>query len=235
MNRQMRDTTMAAGTASVGPTAPAAVLAAPAPPASAPSAPDTGGHDVRHRSDTRARIQQVALELFAEQGYDKTSLREIAERLDVTKAALYYHFKSKEDIVRSLVEDYFGQIDALIAWAKTQPRTSEIRGEILSRYVQIVADGSDVFRMLHHNQAAVNSLAAAKERGDVFRERMTGLIEALTEPGGDMEERLRAAMALGGVSVGWMFFADHVDDREKLSAAILGIASGLAIGDPAGQ
>ena len=114
------------------------------------------------RGDTRARIQQVALELFAEQGYDKTSLREIAERLDVTKAALYYHFKSKEDIVRSLVEDYIGQIDALIAWAKAQPRTPETRGEILGRYVQIVADGSDVFRMLHHNQAAVNSLAAGQ-------------------------------------------------------------------------
>jgi len=215
----------------------AALVAEKAPGASAPapSAPDPGGHDARHRSDTRARIQQVALELFAEQGYDKTSLREIAERLDVTKAALYYHFKSKEDIVRSLVEDYFGQIDALIAWAKTQPRTSETRREILSRYVRIVADGSDVFRMLHHNQAAVNSLAAAKERGDVFRERMTGLIEALTEPDATMEERLRAAMALGGVSVGWMFFADQVDDRKKLCAAVLGIASGLAMGDPEAQ
>jgi AcrR family transcriptional regulator len=191
------------------------------------------GHDARHRSDTRARIQQVALELFAEQGYEKTSLREIAERLDVTKAALYYHFKSKEDIVRSLVEDYFGQLDDLIAWAKTQPRTAQTRREILGRYVRIVADGHDVFRMLHHNQAAVNSLAGAKERGDLFRERMTGLIEVLTEPGADMEERLRAAMALGGVSVGWMFFADQVDDRKKLCAAVLDIASSLATGDPA--
>jgi AcrR family transcriptional regulator len=207
-----------------------------APPASAVTpGSDTGGHDARHRSDTRARIQQVALELFAEQGYDKTSLREIAERLDVTKAALYYHFKSKEDIVRSLVEDYFGQLDDLIAWAKTQPRTPETRREILGRYVQIVADGSAVFRMLHHNQAAVKGLAAAKERGDLFRERMTGLIEVLTEPGAGMEERLRAAMALGGVSVGWMFFADQVDDRKKLCAAVLGIASGFAIGDNADQ
>ncbi len=210
------------------------IAMAEAPPASAVTpGSDTGGHDTRHRSDTRARIQQVALELFAEQGYDKTSLREIAERLDVTKAALYYHFKSKEDIVRSLVEDYFGQLDDLIAWAKMQPRTARTRGEILGRYVRIVADGHDVFRMLHHNQAAVNSLAGAKERGDLFRERMTGLIEVLTQPGADMEERLRAAMALGGVSVGWMFFADQVDDRKKLCAAVLDIASGLAIGDPA--
>ncbi len=190
-------------------------------------------HDARGRGDTRARIQQVALELFAEQGYDKTSLREIAERLDVTKAALYYHFKSKEDIVRSLVEDYFGQIDALIAWAKTQPRTPATRGEILSRYVNIVADGSDVFRMLHHNQAAVNSLAAAKERGDVFRERMTGLVEAITEPGADMQDRLRATMVLGGASVGWMFFADQVKDRGQLCAAVLGIAADLAKAAPA--
>ena len=54
---------------------------------------DDAHRDSRGRGDTRTRIQQVALELFAEQGYDKTSLREIAGRLDVTKAALYYHFE----------------------------------------------------------------------------------------------------------------------------------------------
>src|SRR5258708_6193306 len=200
----------------------------------APTA-DTSGHDARHRSDPRERIQQGALQLFAEPGYNKTRRRETAGRLDGTKAAPYYHFKPKEDIARSRVEDYSGQIDALIAWANPQPRTSETRREILGRYVRIVADGGDVFRMLHHNQAAVNSLAAAKERGDVFRERMNGLIEVLTEPGADMEERLPAAMMLGGVSVGWMFFADQVDDRKKLCAAVLGIASGLVINGPEAQ
>ena len=77
----------------------------------------------RPRGDTRERIQAVALELFAEQGYEKTSLREIAERLGVTKAALYYHFKSKEDIVRSFTEDYVHELDALIAWGRDQPLT----------------------------------------------------------------------------------------------------------------
>jgi AcrR family transcriptional regulator len=190
-------------------------------------------HDSRGGGDTRTRIRQVALELFAEQGYDKTSLREIAERLDVTKAALYYHFKSKEDIVRSLVEDYFGQIDALITWARTQPHTAPTRREILRRYVAIVAEGSDAFRMLQQNQAAVHTLAAAKGRGDLFRERMSALIEQLTEPGASVDERLRAAMALGGVSVGWMFFADQVQDRGELCAAVLSIACDLAAASPA--
>jgi len=203
------------------------------------SVADTPGrdahHDARTRSDTRARIQQVALELFAEQGYEKTSLREIAERLDVTKAALYYHFKSKEDIVRSLVEDYFGQLDALIAWAATQPRTAQTRHEIISRYVTIVTEGSDVFRMLHQNQAAVNTLASAKSRGEVFKERMGGLIDALVEPGAGLRERMRAAMTLGGVSVGWMFFSDQVKDESKLRAAILDIASDLAHARPEDQ
>ena len=104
----------------------------------------TETREAHARPDTRQRIQSVALELFAEQGYDKTSLREIAERLDVTKAALYYHFKSKEDIVASLVEDYFGQMDDLVAWGKTLPRTPESRAQVLDRYYRIVADGSAV-------------------------------------------------------------------------------------------
>src|SRR6201982_3015942 len=106
----------------------------------AAQAPPRGGEtDMEHtaptpRTDTRSRVQKVALELFAEQGYEKTSLREIAERLGVTKAALYYHFKSKEDIVLSFTDDYFEEIDRLLEWAKDQPQSEETRHEILDRY-----------------------------------------------------------------------------------------------------
>src|SRR5271170_2499277 len=56
----------------------------------------------RPRGSTRERILDIALALFNEHGYDKTSLREIAERLGTTKAALYYHFERKEDILLEL-------------------------------------------------------------------------------------------------------------------------------------
>jgi hypothetical protein len=81
----------------------------------------------------------------------------------------------------------------------------------------------------------VNSLAAAKERGSVFRERMTGLVEAITDPGAGTTERLRATMALGSVSVGWMFFSDQVEDRSELSSAVLAIASDLINAAPQDQ
>ncbi len=186
-----------------------------------------GEGDSRARPDTRARIQQVAVELFTEHGYEGTSLREIAERLDVTKAALYYHFKSKEDIVTSLVEDYSKQMDALIEWGRQQPRTAQTRREILSRYIDIVAEGDQVFRMLHQNQAAVSMLSSAKSRGELFKERIEFLIDLLTEPGAGLPERVRAAMAIGGISVGWMFFAGQAD-RKELIDAVRGIAADIA-------
>ena len=170
----------------------------------------------------------MALELFAEQGYEKTSLREIAERLGVTKAALYYHFKSKEDIVGSLVEDYFGQIDALIEWGRDQPRTDEMRGTVLSRYFGIVEEGSEVFRMLQQNQAALSTLAAAKHRSELFRERMDGLVEILTEPDAPLAGQIRAAVALASVSFGCMFYAERASGPGELREVVLDIAFGLA-------
>src|SRR5436190_24207156 len=117
------------------------------------SSPARGEARARHRvrgefprGDSRERIQAIALELFAEQGYEKTSLREIAERLGVTKAALYYHFKSKEDIVHSFTDDYFADFDALLDWAKDQPPGDQTRRAVLERYVGLVLQGSAVFR-----------------------------------------------------------------------------------------
>src|ERR1700678_1056551 len=124
------------------------------------------------RTDTRSRVQEVALELFAQQGYEKTSLREIAERLGVTKAALYYHFKSKEDIVHSFTDDYFAEFDALVAWAKDQPpRSDATRREVLDSYVGIVLAGHEVSRFLEQNWASVETMHG-KDRFAHFRNRL---------------------------------------------------------------
>jgi AcrR family transcriptional regulator len=195
----------------------------------AASVPPAEGQEPLERGGTRARIQAVAVELFTEQGYDKTSLREIAERLGVTKAALYYHFKSKDDILHSLVDDYFGQVDALIAWGQSQRRTAEVRDEILVRYLDIVIGGHQVYKMLHQNQAALAG-KHVKERGQLFRERMNSIIDLLTGPGASLPERVRAAVAASGLSIGWMLFHDDTQDPCELRSAVLGVARELTEG-----
>jgi AcrR family transcriptional regulator len=179
------------------------------------------------RRDTRAQVQQVALELFAEQGYEKTSLREIAERLDVTKAALYYHFKSKEDIVHSFTDDYFAEIDGLLEWAKDQPRTEETRREILDRYVGIVLGSGEVFRFLEQNRAAVQAMEASKDRFTRFRGRLDALVDLLAGPGAPLRDRVRATAAMLSVGATCHVYLQQVDDLDKLRAVILEIATDL--------
>jgi len=174
------------------------------------------------RGDTRARIQQVALELFAEQGYERTSLREIAERLAVTKAALYYHFKSKEDIVRSFTEDYFGRIDALIGWGREQPPGAPTARELLDRYITIVLESGEVFRFLERNQATIHGTEDGKHRFTQFRPRLAALMDIITGPGAPPRSRIRAAAAIFAVSTSCMFFMKDAPEAELdplLSAA----------------
>jgi AcrR family transcriptional regulator len=191
------------------------------------------GDDQDRSHDTRSRLRELALKLFAEQGYEKTSLREIAEQLGVTKAALYYYFKSKEDIVRSLVEDYVADLDDLIAWAKAQPRSQATRAEIVHRYLHIVSNGTAVFRMLHQNQAAVSGLANAKERGELFKERMDALVGLLTEPDASLRDQVRAASCLMSVSFCCMHYQDRAASPAELETALLDVALELADAAPA--
>ena len=179
------------------------------------------------RTDTRSRVQKVALELFAEQGYEKTSLREIAERLGVTKAALYYHFKSKEDIVHSFTDDYFAHLDALVDWARDRPRDEATRRELLDRYVGIVLASNEVFRFLEQNRASVQSMEAGKERFARVRVRLDALVEVLVGQDAPLRDRVRATTAVLSIGMTCMFFLDQVDDRDKLRAIVLEMAADL--------
>lgn len=77
------------------------------------------------REDTRDRVLGVALSLFRANGYEATSLREIAEALDLTKAALWYHLPSKSDILRDLATPFLDEVDTVIeaAGGTADPRS----------------------------------------------------------------------------------------------------------------
>ncbi|SIR64150.1 transcriptional regulator, TetR family [Micromonospora avicenniae] len=168
---------------------------------------------------TRDRIKAVALELFTEQGYEKTSLREIAERLNVTKAALYYHFKSKDEIVSSFVEDRLQQIDAIVTWAETQPTNRETRRELIARYADAMFTGDhpSVMRFFEQNQTVLKSLVA----GQQMRGRMMQLASALCHGDDSPAAQLRAALSLFAVHSSWFAVrTPHITDAERRKIAL---------------
>jgi AcrR family transcriptional regulator len=70
-------------------------------------------------SDTvRDRVLRAAVELFAEQGYDKTSVQEVVERAGVTKGALYHYFSAKDDLLyeiyRALLVEQMAGLDRIL-------------------------------------------------------------------------------------------------------------------------
>ncbi|GAA2624866.1 helix-turn-helix domain-containing protein [Streptomyces vastus] len=181
------------------------------------------GASRQQRGHTRQRIQDVALELFAEQGYEKTSLREIAERLNVTKAALYYHFKTKEDILISLFQDLTKPMDELIEWGKQQPRTLETKRVILNRYSEALNDAAPLFRFMQENQATVRDLRS----GEDFKDRMLRMVDLLREPDATMTDQVRCVTALFSMHAGMFALRDLEGDPEEKRKAVLEVATEL--------
>ena len=177
----------------------------------------------RRRGNTRQRIQDVALELFAEQGYEKTSLREIAERLNVTKAALYYHFKTKEEIIVSLFEDLTKPIEELIEWGRQQPHTLATKQEIVRRYSDALTEAAPLFRFMQENQATVRDLSI----GDMFKTRMLGMREIIIDPDAPLVDQVRCISAMFTLHAGMFVLQDLVGDAEEKRKAVLEVAIGL--------
>ncbi|MGW2178580.1 TetR/AcrR family transcriptional regulator [Streptomyces sp. NPDC001732] len=172
------------------------------------------------RGNTRQRIQDVALQLFAEQGYEKTSLREISERLDVTKAALYYHFKTKEDILISIFEDLNRPLGELIAWGREQPRTLETKKEILRRYSAALTAASPLFQFVQENQASVRELSI----GRTVKKRVMDLVDLFMDPGASLVDQMRCFTALLAMHSGMFALRDAEGDPEEKRAAVLEVA-----------
>ena len=181
------------------------------------------GTKQQRRGDTRQRIQDVALELFAEQGYEKTSLREIAESLDVTKAALYYHFKTKEEILVSIFDDLSQPIVELIEWGKRQPQSLETKHEIIRRYSDTLAGAAPLFRFMQENQSTVKELRI----GEIFRNRMMGMRDILIDPDAELIDQVRCVSAMFTLHAGMFALGDIEADPEDKRKAVLEVATDL--------
>lgn len=160
---------------------------APIPPSS-PARRGRPGYD-------REGILAVAVQVFNEQGYDATSVSDLARRLGLTKSALYHHFSSKEELLSVAVEAALGGLEAVF----DDPRASAGAASDRLRFVLVGATDVLVTRLpavtlLLRVRGTSPVEQAALERRRAFDHRVTALV-ADAQAEGDVRDDVDAAVA----------------------------------------
>jgi AcrR family transcriptional regulator len=183
----------------------------PQPGSAARDAPEHGdtarGDDVQTQGEqpqgsTRERILDIALGLFVEQGYDKTSLRDIAARLGTTKAALYYHFERKEDILlelhlrlHALGREALEQLEQL---EDGQERADAWPG-LVDHFIDQVVENRELVLLHQRNINALEQLTN-NERHQAENDDIEQMFRQILEsPAIPLAQRVRMACSLGAV------------------------------------
>ena len=142
---------------------------------SSPSlAPAEGSASLPSRTAGAQRVLDVALELFSEHGFAGTSLQDIADGLGVTKAAVYYHFRSKDDLLLALVEPVIDELMAMAAGTDSDLRPQRGRGVGVARYVDYLLRHRRVATYLTRDATAMSNPLLV-EKGAQLR----GQVEAM--------------------------------------------------------
>lgn len=165
-------------------------------------------------ADTRTQILDAARNRFVEHGFDKTSLREVADDVGVTKAALYYHFPSKEDLLVALLEplneaglDFVDKLtgDDPARWA-----------EGIAAFIDWMLRNRDLFELIEHNEAAVSSLSYGDSDFARTHQRFHDNVDAaLGAEGVPLARRVQLMSALG-VAISFAHFGRPFDLERDL-------------------
>lgn len=172
------------------------------------------------RGSTRERILDVALDLFTERGYDKTSLREIADELGFTKAALYYHFERKEDILFALhLRLHALGRDALVQMDRIDARAGSIElwSQILGRLIEEVLANRRLFLLHARNHNALTELQQHQQHDADHQDFQDALQRLVANRAIPTRFRVRMACSIGAIMATIMGAADafaDVDDGE---------------------
>ena len=180
------------------------------------------------RGNTKREVLEAALELFSVQGFEATSISQIAGAVGIRKASLYSHFESKQAILDALVKEVLGQyaehsIFARTDWEKNAeklPLTPDEAVEMIREQIQYIIHDPYISRarkMLMIEQFQNQELAKLQTKqnySDVMRY-FTGLIKCLIQKGilAEDDPEIMAAQFCLPISV-WINLCDREPERE---------------------
>ncbi len=137
---------------------------------------------------TEAEILRHALSLFCAEGYEAASMRSLARRLNMTPAALYYHFDSKLDILFNVVKPLLDDLDRLL---RDPPGTQT---DVLAAALDVMLEHRTVVMLVTRDRA----VSLQPGIGDCVEEQRGGLLRLLS-PTDDEDKLVRATAAVGAL------------------------------------
>src|ERR1044072_2115642 len=142
----------------------------------------------------RETIRGVALEFFWTKGFEQTSLREIAERVGLTKASLYYHYSSKQALLLAVVEPVLLGWRAIADDAGSLEHTPASVRHLIERCLDVLLRNRAIVGVFQRDPAGV--AVVAKSLWEDSLELGRRLVSWLAGPTPTMTDQLRAVAAM---------------------------------------
>ncbi|ASR34941.1 TetR family transcriptional regulator [Prauserella marina] len=160
---------------------------------------------------TRSRLLATALTLFSEHGVEGTSLQMIAAELGVTKAAVYYHFKTKDEITEAVAAPALRELDAVIDEALAQRSRGAQIDHALAGFADLVVQHRALVALFNSDPGIMRAIDRSLSGNENL---MTRLMTILVGPEPDFADRITVHVVLVGLAMagGAVEYRDIDDD-----------------------
>jgi AcrR family transcriptional regulator len=172
--------------------------------------------------DTRETIRVVALELFSTKGFEQTSLREIAERVGLTKASLYYHYQSKQALLLAVVEPVITGWRAIADDTASLTHTPDNVRDVVTRCLDVLLRNRAVAGIFQRDPAGVAVVARSLWEDSLALGRV--LVGWLAGPSPAPAQRLRAIATmevLGAVLTSPTYYPEYEFTDDEMRDVLL--------------
>lgn len=133
------------------------------------------------RTHTKQEIAITALRLFLQNGYERTSLNQIAAEVGITKPAIYHHFKNKDQLFHEVLSLFFREMGK---WSKTRFETCRNVKDLLKTFFQMLTGFKETADMLLGKQKGKTQysflevfLSASKKDPSIRRRMEEGFVQ----------------------------------------------------------
>ncbi|HMR76737.1 MAG TPA: TetR/AcrR family transcriptional regulator [Polyangiaceae bacterium] len=185
------------------------------------------------RRDTKQKILSAALKLFRKQGFDRTTMRQIAKSAGTSLGSAYYYFPRKEALVLAYFEDQMAlhEAGARAAYQTTQDPYERVLAAFMVRLDLMAQDQKFFGGLLRTLGEPDSSVSVFSEENTPLRRRGIAILrEALEVPGVPEAARDDAALMLWALVLGMvLYFVHDTSEGAERTRALAGRAVGLLV------